>query len=331
MFGIGPIPDELKSLPRLSPSSLAFFLESPAHYKAYKDKQFETTKAMEEGTLIHMACLEPEKFMELHCCEPLKEQFPNALVTVQDIKEALDGLNIPYKKSANKPELIALVKLHAPHLQIFEDLYEAITDGKIALSNKIWNACLNLSAKISKREFESKIWPSAVKEEYMWWQHKSGVIISMKPDLYAMDLGENKNINVVLDIKKVGSVDNRSLGYEMADNYNHMKAALYADGLSIIKKREFNYFCFLFVTATAPYSVKNVSLNFGQIEAGRELYNAAIDAWLECYQNNYWPDEAEEVINWTEPNYFFKNVEDQTNILSVFTDQVRNKFKGVAR
>lgn len=44
----------------LSYSSIKAFMKSPRHFLSYKLKRFETTKAMDEGTLVDMLLTEPE-------------------------------------------------------------------------------------------------------------------------------------------------------------------------------------------------------------------------------------------------------------------------------
>lgn len=48
----------------LSFSSLKAFLQSPKHFFRYKTDAEPDTKAMKEGTMFHMAILEPDKFKE---------------------------------------------------------------------------------------------------------------------------------------------------------------------------------------------------------------------------------------------------------------------------
>jgi len=331
------IPDELKHLPRISPSGLAKLIESPAHYKAYKDKKSEPTQAMIDGTIIHMACLEPSLFHEKYTCEITKDDCPDALFTVDDLKAELDRQGVSYKSTFKKPQLIDLVRVANPSAIVFDTLLTQSYAEKEPIKKSLWNACENLSRKIHSRPFESKIWANAVKEEFVWWLHPKGVIISMRPDLYAMDVpalydGKEYKLNVVLDIKKVTSVNDKSLRYEMIDSQNPMKAALYADGLTQIHGKEFNQFCFLYVTDKEPYSIRNLALTTGHLEAGRMVYEAAIDTYLECLKNDYWPDNYEEVTNWVEPyNYFEFDVPGVVDNLNKLTNKINKKFNGVSR
>lgn len=300
MINFGPIPDALNTFPQISPTGLAKIVESPAHYWYYKNKKTKPTQAMIEGTIIHMACLEPEKFYETYTCALRIEDYPDALFTIDDLRQRLDELGVVYKKSLNKPQLIELVTLHDQSCLIFDTLLSKAYAQKKPISKDLWDACTNLTAKIRNRPFESKIWDVGIKEQWMWWIHPKGVIIKMRPDLYAMDVGPNK-LNIVLDIKKVTSVSDKKLKYEMIESQNPMKAALYADGLSSIYKVKFNQFCFLYVTADEPYSIRNLALNEAHLEAGRMIYESAIDLFLACHNANKWPDAYTNVTDFVEP------------------------------
>ncbi len=64
LLGLFNIPNDLYHAgPGISSSGLKKILESPAHFKHYLENR-TTTKAMEDGTLIHTAVLEPQVFGE---------------------------------------------------------------------------------------------------------------------------------------------------------------------------------------------------------------------------------------------------------------------------
>jgi exodeoxyribonuclease VIII len=56
--------DEYHAIEAVSNSLISKILKSPAHARAYLDKQPVATKAMEFGTAFHVAILEPKKFAE---------------------------------------------------------------------------------------------------------------------------------------------------------------------------------------------------------------------------------------------------------------------------
>lgn len=69
--GIFPMPEaEYHALPYISKSGLDLIARSPAHYMANKNEKREPTPAMELGTAIHSAILEPRLFYDRYICRP---------------------------------------------------------------------------------------------------------------------------------------------------------------------------------------------------------------------------------------------------------------------
>lgn len=58
---------------QLSYSSLKAFIKSPAHFLAYKKKDFIESASMRLGTAVHSALLEPEKFKEIYAVTDLRK------------------------------------------------------------------------------------------------------------------------------------------------------------------------------------------------------------------------------------------------------------------
>lgn len=304
--GIGPIPEDLKSLPRLSPSALSAFRETPSTYKAYVERKTETTDAMIEGTLIHMACLEPDKFFDLHISEPIKDQFPTAMFTTDDLKNYLRKNNLPV--SGNKPELIERVLAHNPTVQIWERIVADIVGNKTMVSSKTFETCVQVSEKIKKRHFCSKIWKDSIKETYIWWvDEEFGILISAKPDLIFM----SEKTNLCLDIKTVRDAHPKKFEREIYYENHFITAAIYLDGLSMIYNRTFDTFVWLAVTKKAPYIVQEYAADQGMIDAGRIEYKKLMSQWLDCYEKNEWPDYSDKVMNITLPEWAWNKIEDE--------------------
>ena len=102
--GVGSITEEMQQLPRLSPSALMTFRESPKHYYSrYILGQKHVTPAMKLGTAIHCALLEPEIFDKQYYFKPKLEDYPDALVTQNDLKAKCKELGLPV--TGTKPTL----------------------------------------------------------------------------------------------------------------------------------------------------------------------------------------------------------------------------------
>lgn len=119
---------ELFFKPGVSPTSINQFFDSPSRFWKYsslnpnKEKK-EPTPAMLFGRLVHCLTLTPEAFEVDFIVEPTKPE--GAIETVDDIKSLLTKLNVPFKKSAPKAELMAVVREFAPQAIIWDDIKEA--------------------------------------------------------------------------------------------------------------------------------------------------------------------------------------------------------------
>tara|TARA_R110000803_G_scaffold21548_3_gene54241 strand:- start:7396 stop:8115 length:720 start_codon:yes stop_codon:yes gene_type:complete len=60
-------------LTQLSYSSLKAFMKSPAHFLAYKNKEFVESSSMRLGTAVHSALLEPDKFRAIYDVTDLRK------------------------------------------------------------------------------------------------------------------------------------------------------------------------------------------------------------------------------------------------------------------
>ena len=62
-----------KHLTQLSYSSLKSFIKSPAHFLAYKNRDFVESASMRLGTAVHSALLEPEEFEKIYDVTDLRK------------------------------------------------------------------------------------------------------------------------------------------------------------------------------------------------------------------------------------------------------------------
>jgi hypothetical protein len=119
---------ELFFKPGVSPTSINQFFESPSRFWRFSSlnpnkQKKEPTPAMIFGRLVHCLALTPEDFDKQFIIEPVKPD--GAIDTMDDMKDLLSKLNIAYKKSSAKPELLALVREAAPRAIIWGDIKDA--------------------------------------------------------------------------------------------------------------------------------------------------------------------------------------------------------------
>jgi hypothetical protein len=128
-------------------------VDHPTSSCKYFQRQAETP-AMRLGTALHAAVLESDTFLDRYSYELTKADFPDALETVEDIKEWLDGRCVVYKKSEPKPKLIEIAKSIDPTVQIMDDLMRgqfASNRGKVVLKKQEYDRVFGM-AKALLRE-----------------------------------------------------------------------------------------------------------------------------------------------------------------------------------
>jgi hypothetical protein len=81
--------DNYFQIPAISQSALKAFWESPKNYKMFLEGSKTATASMGLGTAIHMAVLEPAKFLETYICPPFGKNATEAFKTANAGKEVL--------------------------------------------------------------------------------------------------------------------------------------------------------------------------------------------------------------------------------------------------
>ena len=103
----------------ISKSDLDLVRRDPALYEWSRKapKVEDKDSPLRFGSLFHKYLLQPEIFERDHVSDVDTRDMVD---TVEDIKAILDSRGISYKKTARKPELIDLLSLNAPDVQIKE-------------------------------------------------------------------------------------------------------------------------------------------------------------------------------------------------------------------
>lgn len=291
--GFGPVPEEFKNFPRTSPSKLADFLESPYHYY-YNNvlKKREQTKAMQDGNLIDMAILEPEKFAQSYVLPPSKAEITKKgyliLDTVAEITAFL--LSIGIKGKGKKDELIAI--FHAankdPKVIIWDTFLSEKSSGKELLTPGQSEMVLSAAESVLKHKWLSKAFTGGEFQKYGWVFHrKSGFVITFKPDYFHLELGSTK-VPVVIDLKKVRSCNPRMFAADVARSKKYLQAAMYVDAIEAITRKE-PLFVWACVEGQGPFIAEAFAADFGLLEAGRTAYEKILLNLKECMEKNQWP------------------------------------------
>jgi exodeoxyribonuclease VIII len=169
------MPNDLyHSLPALSSSGLKKFKESPPHYYRQYLSNITTKRTVQQkrtfdaGTYGHELVLEPQGYFDRYFRMPLPIDFPHALRTEAEIKEAL--LERQLKTSGSKAEKIARLLEADPTVPVLDNLMEIAClkhgqpgtkivegnevqtyGGKVGIDGQVWDAALRVQQSV-KRE-----------------------------------------------------------------------------------------------------------------------------------------------------------------------------------
>ncbi len=289
--GFGDIPQELKEKHlTISPSGLIEFKKSPKHYRwKYILKKKEETEAMAQGTMIHKAVLENNKFMEKYF--RIDATLPS--FTNDELKAKCEELGL--KKNGNKAELNKRIIEAQPSFWSFDlEQEKQIALGKQVLSEQKWIMCEEIIKNISEKKLSSHIINNGEKELKAWFLHDSGVLIPFRLDAVLPNF--KHGFGSIMDLKTSADI---SSDYVQRYNYKenrHIQMAAYIQGCTKIFQQQFDkhsFFCF--VRSVFPFDIAEYRVTPGFIDAGNSEINVLLKKFIKCKNENYWPGEQEEV------------------------------------
>lgn len=217
-------------------------------------KPKEETPAMQFGSALHMAVLEPELFPQRYCCEIDASDYPGCLVTMDDLRGWLKDKGVT-PKGTRKADAILQVQMNAdqcpPILDVLKVQYAVVNEGKIELSKDFWFRCGNAAIALRREPEIDKILSDGRPEVVLTaTDPETGVLLKGKLDWV--------NPGITVDIKSFSQTKRRSIDKTITDSlyyegYLH-QAVLY----SILRgwpgwKGDF---VFAFVESEPPHEVR---------------------------------------------------------------------------
>jgi len=282
---------ELRYLPKeeregklvISASGLIEMMNSPKHYYSrYILGEQEETKAKEDGTLLHMAYYENEKFLEKYEVLNDKSEY---LSTADEIKEKIKELG--GKPKGKKDELINQLLELDSSCAIWDSYLSQIKEsGKKIISADDHKKVLRVIEGINGHWWLSKL-PTENRQVEVagHYTHKSGVIISFRLD----DLRfANNGQPIILDLKKTRNASPESFSRDIWNYKLFVQAAIYTDAIKDIFGIEPKY-AWIASEFASPFCLEVYAADFGMIEAGRAIYNKMIMKYQECMESDLWP------------------------------------------
>ncbi len=194
-------------------SALVRMLRSPAHFAEYINEKIEPTQAMQFGTAVHAAILEPWLFETTY--DVVKEEvFAGTLQSFDDYKAAADKLGVAYGVPG-KDELKAAIKAADANsefrfkddvqaemarysLGAFENTLQSMDDYKAAAAR------LGVDAKLKKDELKAAIKAADANSEFRFKEDVQAELAAMTQEKLAgalQSLDDYKAAAITLGIR----------------------------------------------------------------------------------------------------------------------------------
>lgn len=278
--------------PGVSKSMLDTIAVSPLNYwdqyinPDREPREFKHCFAVGDGT--HKLVLEPGTFEKTYAVGFDKSAHPDALNTVDDLKQALNKLGIPARGS--KPELIRLLQEEQPSAKIMAVLeaeHNARMAGKLPIPATDYKNMLAMLRAIHADPWASGLLHNAYVEQSFFWMDPLGILRKCRTDVVTWD-GQ-----LVVDLKTTDDVSEAGFGRTIAQRRYHVQAAWYLDILHALYGDDApKGWAFIAAQKTRPFDVAVHELTEEQIHLGRLLYQRDLAVLIECQRTNYWPGVA---------------------------------------
>ncbi len=237
----------------LSFSALKAFLQSPQHYYRYVMEK-ETTKAMEEGKMFHMAILEPERFEKEYWVLDDEEKI-----------EEIGGKN-PRATKKYKEWVVEQEALNSQGSRIDKKLYDTFLRMGRYLSN-------NRATKFLMSDLTEK-------EKKIEFTHNDFNIIGFIDGVGTHMGGEFEGKKYTLDLKKVADASYKKLRWTIQDMKYSMQGAIYSTAESACEH--------YLICIDMKCNVQVVRMGVETLEAGFADFNAATDSFRDCAETDSW-------------------------------------------
>lgn len=310
--GFGLPPQEILELfPKINVSGLKQFNISPAYFESMQIlKEIEPTKAMNLGTMLHYAILEPDKFEQLFVEEP--PVIPDFVVdTVADLKEICKAEKLPV--SGTKDELIDRLRDFGANFKTYDEFIDEYKNGRQILSKKQYSAAKRIIERIKSITAVDSILKDGEVEALGWVLiDEPRAVVTFRVD-YFKPL--NRKIagyeQFAIDLKTTSQLSsNRDLQKLIAFDDTHIQAALYIDALEFITKKP-TAFAVLAVETTAPYTVMLQVMGGASIECGRAQAFKNLQDYVECHKTKSYPTGFEKIGTVELPNWLLTEIENK--------------------
>lgn len=281
-ISIGQEETEYRDDPAINQSGINAFNHNPAKAKFYKDNpKRRETEALQLGTALHCAALEPEKFKETYVQEP------------DFLTPLLDKYKSPKGSKEYKEKRAAFAANHPGKLLIEYDQALQIAGMVESIASK---SCIG-------HLFKEHGWNEL---SVYWHDRRTRLRCKARIDRLVPE------VRSIVDIKTTGkSAAAVVYGKHISSFGYHLQAAHYLDGCEAVGLDMIKHFIHVVVETEPPYACASYALCDFSIEEGRKLRDQALKTIAICERYNHYPCYPDEVKTVSIPN-FQKDVGERT-------------------
>lgn len=272
----------------LSKSKLDALSISPLNYwdehinPDREPREYKHCFAVGDGT--HKLVLEPGTFEKTYAVGFDKSQYPEALNTIDQLKQALNDRGIAARGS--KPELVRILRQDGYTGLIMSELEE---QHKLKMANLIpipandYKNMMAMLSAINRHHTAGKLLKEAAVEESYFVTDENGILRKCRTDAISA-CG-----NVIIDLKTTDDVSDWGFGRTISQRRYHVQAAWYLDILKMLYGDDApSTFAFIAAQKTRPYDVAVHVITEDQIQLGRLYYQKDLQTFIECERTGIW-------------------------------------------
>lgn len=254
---------EYESIEAVNQSTLKLFAKTPAHAREAMLHPKPPTEAMNFGSALHAAILEPKRFEAEYIAAPKFDR------RTKEGKEAWAA----WEENNRDKEIISADDMGAIKFMqascYADPVYKSLLTG--AGTNEV---------------------------AVIWTDVKTGLRCKALLDRVTQYAG----YTVVLDIKSARDASELEFGRAVFRLGYHVQAAFYLEGLRVLAPTERRFF-FGAVEKTPPYCVALYELDEEAIAQGRATVRRYLDSYAQCMATNVWPGYPSGVLPLALPSW----------------------------
>lgn len=284
------------------------YIQSPKHYKAFHiDKLRQPSQAMWDGVALHLAVLEPQRFLEKVYIDMKAPNGKRLLDTVMDIKKFLieNGSLVGGKKEDLVLEARRLISENQIETAILYDDLVALYEKKIRLTPATYDKVISMRDSVLQNKFV-KTHMGKGQTEMSIQGVIEGVVVRGRMDWMFYD--EKLKANVILDLKSSRTAQFKRFQSIIAQSNYHVQAWLYSELVRQNFGRDTVY-AWIVAESMLPYITEVYACDMGALEKASHVARDALIRFKKSYEENRWDGYSDgRLANISIPDWAF-NIE----------------------